>query len=143
MMKFLRRLILLAGIVTMTVCVMILRGMITFDAPDSLVLAVAVGAGVVTLVALARELQKAVYHPEPEDPPVSDKMVMPHEPEEEFIVPHAPAPPPVKPKPTITPEEMIERVTKAVEAAEGYTHKANGRVKISLEMDEEDDHQDD
>ena len=48
-----------------------------------------------------------------------------------------------KPKPTITPEEMIEKVTKAVEAAEGYTHKANGRVKISLEMDEDDDTQDD
>jgi hypothetical protein len=127
----------------MALCVLILRGTLSFNAPDGLVLLAGVIAGVTALAMLALEMRRAVYHPEPEDPPVSDKVILPREPEADMPEPPvAPTPTPVKPKSTITPEQMIERVTKAVEAAEGYTHKANGRVKISLEMDEEDEQDD-
>jgi hypothetical protein len=141
MLKIVRRFILLIAVTTMALCVLILRGMLPFNAPSSVVLLAGVVAGVTALAALAMEMQRAVYHPEPEDPPISDKVILPREPEhDEPFKPVTPVAPPRKP---ISTDEMIERVTKAVEAAEGYTHKANGRVRISLEMDEEDEQQDD
>lgn len=138
MLKILRRIMLLIAVVTMGLCVLILRGMIPVDAPDSVVLLVGVAAAGVALASLALELRRAVYHPEPEDPPVSDKVILPPEPEKK----EAPVFPVMPPRKPITPEEMIERVTKAVETAEVYNHKANGRVRINLEVDEEDEQDD-
>ena len=132
MLKIMRRIILLAALFAMGLCVVILRGMLPVDAPDAVVLLVGVVAGVVALVSLATEFQRAVYHPEPEDPPGSDRVILPGDPE---------ADKPLSPVVPVNPQDMLEKTAKAVESAETFLQKANGRVRISLEMDE--DEQDD
>lgn len=136
MLKFVRRVMLLAALITMGVCVAILRGMVPVNAPDSLVLAAGVVAGIIALVILTLEVRRAGYHPAPEEPPVSDKVILPKDPEMEN-----PVRPVMPPGPLVSPQEVLEKTAKAVETAEAFVHKANGRVRISLEMD--DDEQDD
>jgi hypothetical protein len=130
MIKIVRRIILLAALLAMGLCVVILRGIVNVDVPDGVVLLVGVVAGVIALASVALEFRRAVYHPEPEDPPGSDRIILPREPEDEQMEQSA-----------VPPGKVMEKTAKAVDTAETFIQKANGRVRISLEMDE--DEQDD
>lgn len=113
-MKFVRRLILFSSIIIMALCVAIVHDVIRIDWTVDL-RPVAISAGVVALLLLSFESYKIMRSwqlPRPEDPPRSDKMIVPKEPE--------------KPIPV-------------VEQAETFAKAAVRRVKISLDVEESDD----
>lgn len=139
--KLVRRTMLLLALIVMAVCVAVLRDVIRlpFPVPDNRVLLVGVIAGVLALAVLALEMRMTLRSwqlPEPEDPPGSDRIIYPTTPEDIF-----PPLPTVPPAPPVHPRPPVDDAVKAVETAEAFAHKANGRVRISLEVD--DDGQDD
>lgn len=113
-MKLVRRLILFAAIITMAICVAIVREVLRIDVSVDL-RPVAITAGIVALTLLGFESYKIMRSwqlPRPEDPPRSEKVILPKEPE--------------KPVPV-------------VEQAETFAKSAVRRVKISLDVEDHDE----
>ncbi len=111
-MKLLRRLILFAAMIIMAICVAIVRDVISVDWGVDL-RPVAIAAGSVALALLGVESYKILRSwqlPRPEDPPRTDKVVLPKEPE--------------KPMPVI-------------EQAETFSKAAVRRVKINLDVEDD------
>ncbi|MCU0511228.1 MAG: hypothetical protein MUE40_01530 [Anaerolineae bacterium] len=132
-----RRILLLVALVVLGLAVAALRGSVPVSVRPEAVLVAGVIAALVALVALALEVRRAVHHPTPEEPPISQKPIIPPD--------DGPPPPPPTVRPVVPPppppvnqQVVIERALKAAEEAEAFAHKTNGRVRISLELDEDD-----
>jgi hypothetical protein len=112
-MKFLRRLILFAAMIIMAICVAIVHDVIHVDWDVDL-RPVAIAAGIIALALLGIESYKILRSwqlPRPEDPPRTEKVILPKEPE--------------KPVPVI-------------EQAETFAKTAVRRVKINLDVEDDD-----
>jgi hypothetical protein len=155
MIRFLRRLTLLTMLLIMVACVALLRGWVQWQSPwsDHQLFLFGVVAGVVTLLILAWEIwmtRQSWQMPEPEDPPTRDyPIIIPPE----DAMPESDDPTLPKPRKAIptAPQKRtgkivvskMEETIKAVERAEQYAHEANGRVKITLDVDPDTDDEDD
>lgn len=113
-MKLARRIVLFAAIIIMAICVAIVREVIRVDWDINL-RPVAITAGAIALTLLSFEgyqILRSWQLPHPEDPPRTDKVILPKEPE--------------KPVPVI-------------QQAEDFGKAAVRRVKINLDVEKDDD----
>ena len=117
-MKQIRRLILLPVIAVLVVALLVIFQVITVDTEYPLdniatIIAFVSGALASGLLGLeARDTTKSWEHPEPEEPPKSETIVYPKE------------------------LETIEEAIEAVEKAEGYAKRANGRIQIDIDIED-------
>lgn len=113
-MRFLRRLLYVPLIIVLTGALLLIFNVISLDIDLPLSIeAIATIAGVILtglLIIDARATAAAWEHPEPEEPPVSTKVIYP---------------------------KTLEETVEAMQEAEDFLAKANGRVEISIDIEEE------
>jgi hypothetical protein len=152
MLKWLRRIILFWAIVIMGLVFAQLRGLIRLPLPpewtDRTLFLIGLGAGMVALVLLVYGIWQTVRSwqlPEPEDPPQSG-VILP----KDLNKNETPITKPTTHQPPMTPslplaakpnevKRKIDVALKSVETAEEFVKQTNGRVKIELDVQDEDD----
>ena len=117
-MKQIRRMILLPVIAVLVIALLLVFQVITFETELPLETIATMTAVVSAILASGllgwevRDSTKSWEHPEPEEPPKSQKIVYPK------------------------PIETIEEAMEAVEQAEDYAKRANGRVQINIDIED-------
>lgn len=118
-MHFIRRILYLPLLLVVAGALLAIFGVISLDIelPVSFEIIAAIAGGLLGVMFLAdmRLATRSWQHPEPEEPPKSDAIIYP--------------------KPL---DDMVEAV-ETIEKAEDYIAKANGRVKIAIDIEDPED----
>lgn len=126
MEKKIRRSLLLIVLPIMAVVLLLLFNIINIDAiPDSILKIIATIGGVLLTALTGWESYATVQGwqlPEPEEPPTSDKVIHPEEP---TFADHF--------------EATLEKIEEAEDFSKHMNGKANGRVKIAIDIEEPED----
>ena len=111
-MQFLRRLLYVPLIIIFVGALLLIFNVISLDLtlPVSIELIATVAGVFLTVLAFMDVRATAYEHPEPEEPPKSTKVIYP---------------------------KVLEEVVEAMSEAEDYVVKANGRVEIEIDFEED------